>query len=82
MAGRLAAAPRRRAHAAPWWHALRQQPSEGATLAVCSYGDDFFLVLRPTATDIRVMISDVTAVGDWPIARRGPRPGRRGGAGR
>ncbi len=49
--------------------ALRQQPSEGATLAVCSYGDDFFLVLRPDGSDIRVMVSDVTAVGDWPIAR-------------
>ena len=28
-------------------HAVRQQPSEGPTFAICSYGDDFFLVIRP-----------------------------------
>jgi putative tRNA adenosine deaminase-associated protein len=49
--------------------AVRQQPSEGATLALCSYGDDFFLVLRPDGEDMRVLVSDVTAVGEWPIAR-------------
>ncbi len=50
-------------------HAVRQQPSEGPTLAVCSYGDDFFLVVRPDGDDVRLMISDVTAAGDWPVAR-------------
>ena len=49
--------------------ALRQQPTEGAMLALCSYGDDFFLVLRPDGSDIRLLVSDVTAVGEWPIAR-------------
>lgn len=49
--------------------AVRQQPSEGATLAFCSYGDDFFLVLRPDGADIRLLVSDATAVGEWPIAR-------------
>ena len=39
-------------------HAVRQQPSEGPTLAVCSYGDDFFLVAparrrRGPADDLR-----------------------------
>ena len=50
-------------------HAVRQQPSEGPTLAVCSYGDDFFLVVRPDGEHVRLMISDVTAAGDWPVAR-------------
>jgi putative tRNA adenosine deaminase-associated protein len=49
--------------------AVRQQPSEGATLAMCSYGDDFFLVLRPEGDDVRLLVSDVTASGEWPIAR-------------
>ena len=49
--------------------ALRQQPTEGALLALCSYGDDFFLVLRPDGSDMRLMVSDVTAIGEWPIAR-------------
>lgn len=50
-------------------HAVRQQPSEGPTFAICSYGDDFFLVIRPEGDDVRLMISDATAAGDWPVAR-------------
>jgi len=50
-------------------HAVRQQPSEGPTFAICSYGDDFFLVIRPDGDDVRLMISDATAAGDWPVAR-------------
>jgi putative tRNA adenosine deaminase-associated protein len=50
-------------------HAVRQQPSEGPTFAICSYGDDFFLVVRPDGDDVRLMISDATAAGDWPVAR-------------
>jgi putative tRNA adenosine deaminase-associated protein len=50
--------------------AVRQQPSEGVTLALCSYGDDFFLALRPRGAHVRLLLSDVTAVGDWPIARQ------------
>ena len=49
--------------------AVRQQPSEGPALALCSYGDDFFLVLRPSGDEVRILVSDVSAVGDWPIAR-------------
>jgi putative tRNA adenosine deaminase-associated protein len=49
--------------------ALRQQLSEGVLLALCSYGDDFFLVLRPDGSDMRLLVSDITAVGEWPIAR-------------
>ena len=50
--------------------AVRQQPSEAATLVLCSYGDDFFLVLRPEGNEMRVLVSDGTAANDWPIAAR------------
>ena len=49
--------------------AVRQQSDLGLTLAMCSYGDDFFLVLRPDGNDVRLLVSDATAVGEWPIAR-------------
>lgn len=52
-------------------HATRQQPSEGAVLALCSYGDDFFLAVRPDGQDdVRLLLSDVTAVDEWPIAQQ------------
>jgi len=51
--------------------AVRQQPSDGVRLALCSYGDDFFLAVRPgLREDVRLLISDVTAAGDWPVARQ------------
>lgn len=50
--------------------ALRQQPSEGVTLGFCSYGDDFFLAVRPQGDDVRVLLSDITAAGEWPVARQ------------
>lgn len=49
--------------------AVRQQATEGPALALCSYGDDFFLVLRPDRDGVRLLVSDVTAVGEWPVAR-------------
>jgi len=48
--------------------AVRQQPSEGPSFALCSYGDDFFLALRPEGDEIRLMISDAGAANEWPIA--------------
>lgn len=51
-------------------HALRQQPSEGVSLGLCSYGDDFFLAVRPHGDEVRLLLSDATAAGEWPIARQ------------
>ena len=48
--------------------AVRQQPTEGPRFAVSSYGDDFFLAIRPDGDDIRLMLSDATAADEWPIA--------------
>jgi putative tRNA adenosine deaminase-associated protein len=49
--------------------AVRQQPSVGPSLALCSFGDYFFRVVRPDGEDVRLLVSDATAVGEWPIAR-------------
>ena len=48
--------------------AVRQQPTEGPRFAVSSYGDDFFLAIRPEGDEIRLMLSDATAADEWPIA--------------
>jgi putative tRNA adenosine deaminase-associated protein len=51
-------------------HALRQQQSDGIALGLCSYGDDFFLAVRLHGEDVRLLLSDVSAVGEWPIAQQ------------
>ena len=51
-------------------HALRQQQSDGVALGLCSYGDDFFLAVRLHGEDVRVLVSDVSAVGEWTIAQQ------------
>ncbi|MDQ1624515.1 MAG: hypothetical protein QOJ49_13 [Actinomycetota bacterium] len=51
-------------------HALRQQQSEGVSLGLCSYGDDFFLAVRPDGDDVRLLLSDISAGGDWPVAEQ------------
>ncbi len=48
--------------------AVRQQPSEGPCFALSSYGDDFFLAVRPDGEEVRLMLSDATAADEWPIA--------------
>jgi putative tRNA adenosine deaminase-associated protein len=48
--------------------AVRQQPTEGPRFAVSSYGDDFFLAIRPDGDEIRLMLSDASAADEWPIA--------------
>jgi putative tRNA adenosine deaminase-associated protein len=60
VAGRLAAAQGCHRAARPAARG-RAAPSEGPTFAICSYGDDFFLVIRPDGDDVRLMISDATA---------------------
>jgi putative tRNA adenosine deaminase-associated protein len=48
--------------------AVRQQPTEGPRFALSSYGDDFFLAVRPEGEDTRLFLSDGTAADEWPIA--------------
>ena len=63
--------PHRAAESLPaLMQAVRQQPSEGPSFALCSYGDDFFLALRPDGDECRLMISDAGAANEWPIAKQ------------
>src|SRR5690606_7251242 len=50
-------------------HTLRQQPGEAGAIGLVSIDDDFFLLARVIGTDARLLLSDVTAAADWPIAR-------------
>jgi putative tRNA adenosine deaminase-associated protein len=37
-------------------------------LGLVSMSDDFFVILRRSGTQVRAMLSDITAVTDWPLA--------------
>lgn len=51
-------------------HALGQQPSRGGAIGLAAVGDDFFVVLRVLGGRARILLSDVTASVDWPLARQ------------
>ena len=48
--------------------ALGRFPSDVGVLGLVSMNDDFFVIVRRSGTQVRVMLSDVTAVDDWPLA--------------
>ena len=48
--------------------ALRPWPSESGSLGLVSIDEDFFLLVRVQGRDVRVVLSDVTAAADWPLA--------------
>jgi putative tRNA adenosine deaminase-associated protein len=50
--------------------AVRQQPGEGGSLGLVDVADDFFVAVRVTGDDVRVLLSDVTAADEWPLARQ------------
>ncbi|RLV47976.1 hypothetical protein D9V37_17900 [Nocardioides mangrovicus] len=47
---------------------LRRMPGDSA-VALLSVDEDFFILLRPTAADYRVLLSDATAATEFEIAR-------------
>lgn len=47
---------------------LRQQPSEGGAIGLVNVADEFFVVARVSATDTRLLLSDVTAAVAWDLA--------------
>ena len=49
-------------------HALTRFPSDVGVLGLVSMNDDFFVILRRSGTEVRAMLSDITAVPDWPLA--------------
>jgi putative tRNA adenosine deaminase-associated protein len=49
--------------------ALRQQPAEGGTIGLVSVNEDFFVAVRLVGHDVRLLLSDVTAAEESPLAR-------------
>ena len=50
-------------------HELRRYPGDGGSLGLVSVDEDFFLMVRVLGAQTRILLSDVTAATDWPIAR-------------
>lgn len=48
---------------------LRRYPGDGGSIGLVSIDEDFFLMVRVLGTEVRILLSDVTAATDWPIAR-------------
>jgi putative tRNA adenosine deaminase-associated protein len=48
---------------------LRRWPGDGGALGMLSIDEDFFLLVRVQGSLTKVLLSDVTAALDWPIAR-------------
>jgi putative tRNA adenosine deaminase-associated protein len=49
--------------------ALRRLPGDGGALGLVGVDEDFFLIVRVTGPDVRLLLSDVTAADEWPLAR-------------
>jgi putative tRNA adenosine deaminase-associated protein len=47
---------------------LRQQPADNAAIGLVNVADEFFVALRAQGTDVRLLLSDVTAAADWELA--------------
>ena len=48
---------------------LRRWPGDSGSLGLVSVDEDFFLLVRVLGARTQVLLSDVTAATDWPIAR-------------
>jgi putative tRNA adenosine deaminase-associated protein len=48
---------------------LRRLPGDGGALGLVSVDEDFLLLVRVTGAQTKVLLSDITAATDWPIAR-------------
>ena len=48
---------------------LRRWPGDGGALGMISVDEDFFLLVKVAGAATKVLLSDVTAATDWPIAR-------------
>lgn len=48
---------------------LRRYPGDGGSLGLVSIDEDFFLLVRVLGSQTRLLLSDVTAATDWPLAR-------------
>lgn len=51
-------------------HSLRRYPGEAGVVGMVSVAEDFFILLRVLGGRTRMLISDVTAATEWPLARQ------------
>lgn len=49
-------------------HGLRRLPGEGGAIGMVAIEEDFFVLVRVAAHSTRVLLSDVTAAGEWLLA--------------
>jgi putative tRNA adenosine deaminase-associated protein len=49
-------------------HALRRFPGDGGAIGMVAIDGDFFIVLRVAGARTRVLLSDITAAGEWELA--------------
>jgi putative tRNA adenosine deaminase-associated protein len=47
---------------------LRPLPSDTGSIGFVSVDEDFFVIARVLGRDVRVLLSDVTAATEWPLA--------------
>jgi putative tRNA adenosine deaminase-associated protein len=50
-------------------HALRRLPGDGGAVGMIAIDEDFFVLVRVTGPETRVLLSDVTAADEWELAR-------------
>ncbi len=50
-------------------HELRRWPGDNGSLGLVSVDEDFFVVVRVQGDRTRILLSDITAATEWPIAR-------------
>ena len=49
---------------------LRRYPGDGGSLGLVSVDEDFFLMVRVLGARTKILLSDITAATDWPIAKQ------------
>lgn len=48
---------------------LRRYPGDFGSLALVSVDEDFFVIMRVAGASVRLLLSDVTAATEWPLAQ-------------
>ncbi len=49
-------------------HALRRFPGDGGAVGMIAIDEDFFVIVRVAGAATRVLLSDITAAGEWELA--------------
>lgn len=49
-------------------HGLRRFPGDGGALGLIAIDEDFFLIVRVAGSQVRILLSDITAADEWELA--------------